>query len=289
MVLTNRMKMRILILYVIGMFAVCSFAQEKSTMKVLPDMIQEQEATRAILDFYQAYSSAQTITIEDSLMKKYLAKGLVEKVGRVSKSIDANPIIRAQDFSEDFAKTLSVSRLGDNWYMLNYMGDTPVHIPVRVALINGQYVIDYITPEWNGSLYGDSLLCEHPVYPAIDNSNPLAFLQTFYTAYALKYASMPENLAAQLASMRAEHFTSNALSQFKSASDNQILDGKPGYDLLIDDFDFDNLWRSSMKVTLLDDNTYQMSYAKWKTIHPAIVIKLIKQGGRYFIDGISKN
>lgn len=51
------------------------------------------------------------------------------------------------------------------------------NIPLRVAKINKRYMIDYITPEWNGDLYGDSLLCDNPVMPSINASEPLSLLK----------------------------------------------------------------------------------------------------------------
>lgn len=259
----------------------------KHSVKI--DSLQEREVANAILYFYKAYATDHTPAYEDALMTKYLTKEMIGKVARVGASTGADPIIRAQDISDDMVKSLSVNYLGDNWYMVNYKGDKQVNIPVRVVLIDGRYMIDYITPPWNNSLYGDSLLCEHPVYPVVAHSNPLSFLKTFYEMYTLKYAAMPADLTDQLAGLRAEYLSPNALAQFKAASDEQKLDGLHGYDLLVDDFDFDNLWRSSIKVTPLEENTYQISYNKWRTIQPKITIKLVKQGEKYIVDSIVKD
>lgn len=267
----------------------CNIEINSPSHSVKCDSLQEREATNAILNFYKAYTTNHTPAYEDALMTKYLTKEMIGKVARVGASTGADPIIRAQDISDDMVKSLSVNYLGDNWYMVNYKGDKQVNIPVRVALIDGRYMIDYITPPWNNSLYGDNLLCEHPVYPVIAHSNPLSFLKTFYETYTLKYAAMSADLSDQLASLRAEYLSPSALAQFKAASDEQKLDGLHGYDLLVDDFDFDNLWRSSLKVIPLEGDTYQMSYNKWKTIQPKITIKLVKQGEKYIIDSIIKD
>ena len=50
-------------------------------------------------------------------------------------------------------KTVSVKHLNDNWYEVNYTSakgsqyERAVSIPVRVVNVDGQYLIDDITPE----------------------------------------------------------------------------------------------------------------------------------------------
>ncbi len=252
--------------------------------------IGKQRVAESIRDFYKSYATIQTSAQRDALLKKYFTKGLIEKVERMARSTNVDPIIRAQDFDENFLKTLSTKSLGSNnpWYMMSYGEGKKTNIPVRVTMIKGQNMIDYITPMWNDSLYGDSLLCSPVTTSVIEASEPLGFLQNFYDVYTRLYASMPEGLSAQLETLRAQYLSPHALSQFKETADEQAADGWSPYDLLINDFDFDNTWRQSIKVTPLGKDTYKMSYTKWKNIHPALVVKVIKQGDKYLIDDISK-
>lgn len=260
---------------------------------VAADTTDERAAIKMIEEFYRAYASETPSLSKDSLSKKYLTKRLIEKVGRMTMATGVGPILRSQDTSEDIVNTLTVNRLGDDWYMVNYTWgkggqfEKTVNIPLKVVQVRGQYMIDYITPEWNGILYGDSLLCEHSELPAIDASDPVALLRTFYDVYTMEYASMPENLSVRLAALRTAYLTPKALKQFDEAANEEKLDGYIGYDLLIGDFDFDCLDRSPAKVTQLDEDTYQICYTKSKT--PSVLkFKLVKQGQEYRIDDISK-
>lgn len=255
------------------------------------DTIVEKDAINLIKEFYKVCLAEHPSKSLKSVNIK-LTKGLIEKLDRVRKATDCDPIIRAQDVSDDVLETLTVKHLNDNWYMVSYTWgkdgefESTQNIPLRVTKIDGQYMIDYITPIWNGSLYGDSLLCDNPVIPAINTSEPLSFLKTFYDAYTLKYCSMPEGLASQLASIRTEYLTPNALKQFDAVEKEEFLENNGhGYDLLILDFDFDNLSRPSIKITPINEDTYQVSFAKNKTLK----IKVVKQGQEYRIDSITKD
>ena len=254
------------------------------------DTIVEKDAINLIKEFYKVCLAEHPSRSLESVNIK-LTKGLIEKLDRVRTATGCDPIIRAQDVSDDVLETLTVKHLNGNWYMVSYTWgkgsefESTQNIPLRVAKIDGQYMIDYITPIWNGSLYGDSLLCDNPVIPAINTSEPLSFLKTFYDAYTLKYCSMPEGLASQLASLRTEYLTPNALKQFDEVEKKEFLeDNGHGYDLLILDFDFDNLSRPSIKITPINEDTYQVSSAENKTLK----IKVIKKGQEYRIDSITK-
>lgn len=269
---------------------------KKEKNVVIPaDTTAIQETVHMIKDFYMAYTThvLSDISSNDSLMEKCLTKSLVEKVERMRTAIGADPVIRAQDFRKDMVETLKFNHLYNNWYMVRYsytwFGDKDtVHtnIPLRVTQVDGRYMIDYITPAWNNSLYGDSLLFDHPMPQTIDASAPLSLVKTFYAAYTMAYCSMPEDLMSQLAALREKYLTTNALSQFEAAADENRLDGSIGYDLLIDYFDFDRLWLPSVKFTQLEDeDTYQMCYIRGETLC-TIKLKVTRQGKQYRIDSI---
>ncbi|MDR3365398.1 MAG: YbjP/YqhG family protein [Prevotellaceae bacterium] len=153
---------------------------------ILTEAIVEQEAIHAIKDFYTSYASniISEIASNDLLVQRFLTKRLIEKVDRMRAATGADPIIRAQDFREDVIETLQVKHLAGNWYMVSYdwVEDKKVDnvsIPLRIVKTDGGYRIDYITPEWNASLYGDSLLCDHLEPQEIDTSTPLIFFKNF--------------------------------------------------------------------------------------------------------------
>ena len=116
---------------------------------------EEQAVIKTVKEFYIAYTTnilhSKSTESNSLLMKKYLTKGLIAKVNRMIAATDADPIIRAQDFTEEAIKTLRVKHLNKNWYMLSYTfaafnGTTETNIPLRVIKTNNRYMIDYITP-----------------------------------------------------------------------------------------------------------------------------------------------
>ncbi|MDR1882463.1 MAG: DUF3828 domain-containing protein [Prevotella sp.] len=258
---------------------------------VKPDTVIKQEAIRMIRDFYKIYTMniLSGISSSDLPVKKYLTQRLIEKTDRIRTATDSDPVIRAQDFRKDVIETLSVGYLDKNWYMIGYTWDGKhTDIPLRVTRTNGQYMIDYITPVWNGSLYGDSLFFDNPEPQTIDASTPLCLLKTFYAAYTLEYCSMPENLTLRLAALRAAYLTPNASAQFEYSVNKYKLDGRLNYDLLIDYFDFDRLWLPSMKFSQSSEDTCLTSYTRGN-IPCTVKLKVIRQGEEYRIDSITKH
>lgn len=280
-----------LTLGVVQVFAVEVLENFTEKNAVVSDTFAVEKAMAEIRNFYVAYTAGllSDNSSPDSLMKKYLTKRLIEKVRRIRTATGADPIIRAQDFSENMVETLKIKHLNNNWYMVSYTcDDSHTNIPLRITQIKGQYLIDYVTPDWNDSLYGDNLLFDHPVPQTINTSAPLSFLKTFYEAYTMEYCSMPENLLPRLEALRKKYLTPNALSQFEAAANEYRLDGGIGYDLLIDYFDFDRLWLPSVKfIQLEDEDTYQMCYMRGKTLY-TIKLKVTRQGKEYRIDSITK-
>lgn len=262
---------------------------------VLSDTILKQEAVNMVKGFYQTYmingassDLRKSHDTEKMLEEKYFTKRLIEKNRRMVFSSGGNPVVRAQDYDEGADKTVDVKYLGDGWCMVSYGWDKRINIPVKVIRSNGQIMIDYITPDRYNDAYGDSLLCDNLKTPEINFSDPLSFLKSFYDVYTLKYSSMPVNLAGQLAKLRAEHLTEKALGQFKQALVEPELDGLVGYDLLIDDFDFDCILRPTIKIVLLAENTYQMSYTIGDWTY-AVNLKVVKKDNRYWIDSIERS
>lgn len=257
------------------------------------DTILVQERIRLIKSFYNAYmiNGLSSQYSNDLIKKRYLTKRLIEKIERVTLATGADPIIRAQDFTENAIETLNVRHLQDDWFVVDYkwnVSDDAIYreIPLKVIQVEGQCLIDYITPEWNGTLNGDTLLCSNMKSQPIDSSSPLIFLNTFYSAYLYEYCNMPENLSSRLSALREQYFSSKALAQFEETVNKYYLDGFPNYDLLIDFFDFDCLWIPSTTYTQLDKNTYQMRYLRWNNYPVIIIVGLIETEGKYKIDSI---
>ncbi|MFR1234827.1 MAG: hypothetical protein ACLSC9_00600 [Barnesiella sp.] len=225
------------------------------------------------------------------LCEKYITRALIQKIQRISYATGADAIIRAQDVNEAAIQSLYVEDLGDNWYLVHYLWDiddkgSDTEIPLKVQKAGDTCQIVYITPVWSGSLYGDKLLSNKEIVPReISQKSGQAFLESFYKTYLNPYIRISENLQPDLEILRTKYLTRNAAQEFNLAEQNQLADGVKGYDLLIDNFDFDYLWHKSLHISSLGDN-YIVEYKSGDKVHK-IVISLKKCNGNYFIDGIS--
>lgn len=225
------------------------------------------------------------------LCKSYLTEELLEKVNRLSAATDVDPIIRAQDANVDAIETLEIQPLAKNWYMVRYYWNkndstTLTEIPIKVQRIKGKCLITYITPIWSGSQYGDELVsCRFQNSRRIDQETAQAFLESFYKVYIAAYSGMPKDLSSKLALLRNRHLSENALAQYKNAEFENSMDGHSGYDLLIDNYDYDGNWRDNLNFKHLNDNDYLVSYGVNGKIFK-IFISIEKNGNDYIINEI---
>ncbi|WP_420187919.1 hypothetical protein M1B74_05975 [Bacteroides pyogenes] len=248
----------------------------------------EGKEIKMIKDFYISYAinvSDSADDRNDTLVRTNLTPDLIAKIRRVTSATNSDPIIRAQDFDKVFANTFNVRQLEGNWYMVSYASGSVdrTNIPIRLRETGGRLLIDYITPEWHGSLYGDSLLCRTEHQVIVDNSTHLSFVKTFYDAYVQAYCDMPVDLSSRLDSLRAKYCSQNALRQIRSANENEDF---PGYDLLIDYFDFDQLWIPSIICTPMATGSYRMTYTYWGKSVKSVNIGVVKKGKGYLIDKV---
>lgn len=95
-----------------------------------------------------------------------------------------------------------------------------------------------------------------------------------------------EELGSKLSSLRQHYLSPAALAQFKSAESKNIKDGLAGYDMLIDNFDFDCLWCMSIEITYLNGNNHQITYSADSKRHK-IVVAIKQQGNNYLIDRLN--
>lgn len=244
-----------------------------------------------IKTFYTAYITnvLHESSKNDSLCKTYMTKAMQAKRHRQSLAINADPVIRAQDTNTDAIKTLKVQHLTHNWYMVSYLWNlhdstSTIQIPIQVAPTKGRYLIAYITPTWSGTQYGDQLLSTALQAPqAIKQSSEQAFLESFYKTYTSIYCTMPIDLEERLATLRTQHLSPRALTQFDHASSEYLKDYLDGYDLLIHDFDFDAMWYTTIQCTPSRSHTYQITYTAGD-IHRKVTVSLTKRGTEYEID-----
>jgi hypothetical protein len=226
-----------------------------------------------------------------ALCETYLTEEQIEKVNRLKYATGADPVIRAQDATKDAIETLLVENLTDRWYMVTYFwrhedSSTAIEIPLRAQNIDGVCKITNIIPIWNGSRYGDELLsCGSNMTTAIGQTSEHTFIKSFYNVYLTQYCKMPKDLDSKLSFLRQQNLSRKALEEFKSAELEHIKDGLVGYDLLIDNFDFDPLWNHSVDLKHIGGNDFQFTYQVGSKVYTIVIT--LKQGiNGFVIDGL---
>ena len=241
------------------------------------------EAAKAVTTFYE-YALSESF---DPDLAPFMTKALAQKMQRATIGQDASAIIRAQDTDENMRESLSVKGLGGSWFMVSYATNGQSwEIPVKASHVDGKWLMSYITPQPLGSAYGDQLICTTKPTPVKDRTTPIGFLHDFYTAYLAAYGAMPENLADTLDVLRKKYLTPNALEQWKEAESAQEENGWPGYDLLINDFDFDWAAYPTLKISSAKDGRLQASFQSGNGVRQTIGLLVTGKKGNLRIDRI---
>lgn len=250
----------------------------------------DSEAVSILKEFY-AIELKSIIRKKEELKKnyaKYFTKAMRSKIWRMTWDAGTNMIIRAQDVPEDSCETLKIEPLGNSWYMVHYAYSrgTPYEgtkeIPVKVVKEDGEYRVGYITPESLGQQFGDSLWYSGGTFPKVDRNDPLDFVKSFYDLYTLNHSILSDNLLQELAAVRAEYLTPNALSRFNKMEELSSNDGYPEYDALIGRHDFEYPYRNDVWVHPTDKpDAFQVGVTG-----DTILINVVKQEDKYYINDI---
>ncbi len=189
-------------------------------------------------------------------------------------------------------KTVKAEHLEDDWYMVSYCWDSNEsslvsQIPLKAYLKDKKLQISYIPHSCNETKYGDNLLgCPaRREISDISQEGAREFLESFYDVYLYNYCSMSLNLYPNLKKLRENYFTQNAQADFKKAEDDYLIDHIEGFDLLVDDFDFDPMWYKSLEITDLGANGYKVSFSKGNYIEN-IIFTISKSQQGYMINSI---
>lgn len=135
------------------------------------------------------------------------------------------------------------------------------YIPIKVEHTpgRGRVRIAYVTPEWGGRQYGDWLF-DIRLTKVNDSKDAIAFLESFYKAYAYPYAMMAPAMENELELLRKTYCMPAMLEKY-SAMKKELVDMDGNVDPLINCSDFDAFWYRTLKVESLAGGAFMVSYA----------------------------
>ena len=249
------------------------------------------EQIRLFYDRYMVYFEEWNNNKLFDLQSKFLTPEMLEKKGRLANATDSDPILRAQDVSEYGRQSLTCRHLEGDWYEVAYRWDaqdtTAIHIPVRVEEDEkGQVRINYITPEWGGSRYGNHLF-DIPTPKVADRKDARTFVETFFKAYTYPYVKMSHTLQQDLEQLRKRYCTSSFLTGKYAAIKQEYMKDYEDIDPLVDCADFDAFWYPSIKIDSIDSHTFRFGYDTCvKGWHQNIKVVVTRESGRFLISDI---
>ena len=249
------------------------------------------EQIRLFYDRYMVYFEEWNNNKLFDLQSKFLTPEMLEKKGRLANATDSDPILRAQDVSEYGRQSLTCRHLEGDWYEVAYRWDaqdtTAIHIPVRVEEDEkGQVRINYITPEWGGSRYGNHLF-DIPTPKVADRKDARTFVETFFKAYTYPYVKMSHTLEQDLEQLRKRYCTSSFLTGKYAAIKQEYMKDYEDIDPLVDCADFDAFWYPSIKIDSIDSHTFRFGYDTCvKGWHQDIKVVVTRENGRFLISDI---
>lgn len=238
--------------------------------------------------FYIDYMTNLSKGIDNyELCKSNMTNGLLERIPRLVYAAGIDPVIRLQDINDNCIKSLVVEELGNNWYLVQYYWDenkkdSIIQIPVKTTNNTDSCKICYITPIWHNEKYGEDLIYKDTNTTEIDYSSGLNFIKSFYINYIAINCEMEANTETNLHKLRSTFMTTKAISQFEKARAYFEGDGCYGYDMLIDNYDFDLLWLNSINI-IKDSCGYTLSYKAANKIFK-VAFSVINDNGIYKID-----
>lgn len=249
------------------------------------------EQIRLFYDRYMVYFEEWNNNKLFDLQSKFLTPEMLEKKGRLETVTDSDPILRAQDVSEYGRQSLTCRHLEGDWYEVAYRWDaqdtTAIHIPVRVEEDEkGQVRINYITPEWGGSRYGNHLF-DIPTPKVADRKDARTFVETFFKAYTYPYVKMSHTLEQDLEQLRKRYCTSSFQTGKYAAIKQEYMKDYEDIDPLVDCADFDAFWYPSIKIDSIDSHTFRFGYDTCvKGWHQDIKVVVTRESGRFLISDI---
>lgn len=258
---------------------------EENTDTVAPD--EGSACEKWIVDAYRKW---MTRDYRDTILPKQLfTPELRAKLGRLNSVIDADALLRAQDYSDYGVTSVKCRPLGGDWYEVSYAwseGSEPVTIPVKVVADGDSYRLAYVTPEWGDYSKVDELLgrkgCDEVNQESADE-----FVRTFYCNYTYLYAMMVPDLEQKLQAMCGKYCSgrlNSKIAEIKEELKNDM--GGDGYDPLVQSCDFDIFWLDSLDVTNVAPGEYHISFKYSGDYTREWTVRVAEEDGKWVMDDI---
>ena len=244
----------------------------------------------SILNLYERMmSDSISYKTMKKILSKFMTKEMKEKYERQTMVGDVDLLLQAQDWSEYGRKTLACRNLSGLWYEASYTY-APNQAPTRIVLLvdtcRQKTLIAYVAPYLSEEIDCIDHAFDFETAQCIDNQDVHTFVRTFYNAYTDLYSSMPVNLEKKAKELRNKYITKKLSREFKEAENEYRKDGVKNYDLLIDCTDFDVYWRSSLTISSLGKNMFEISYHINSQCEKRLYVYVKNVNGHYKIDKI---
>ncbi len=240
-----------------------------------------------IKEFYFNYMNAYDKGDVQYVLQEYVTTPFIDKQQRMSWVTDSDPFLRTKEFDLENSKSLSIHPLGGNWFLATYViNDSLREIPLRLLRWGHGFQIDYVTPEHDGTAYGDTLLFDVPEPVLMSNKNPVEFVRTFYQNYGRMYAGIYERPESELQRFRSNYCTPKMLEQYRTVERDYRRQGHQMFDVLISDFDFDRTQLRDLDFKDMGDNQVLLTI-KGHEVNLHVVVSVAKYGNDYKIDEIN--
>lgn len=248
------------------------------------------EQIRLFYDRYMESIETGNRDKEQELLGEFLTPEMEEKRARLMSVTGGDELLRAQDVSKCGRQTLTCQHLEGNWFEVAYRWNAHDTVSIRIPLRaeeddKGRVRINYVTPFWGGSRYGDYLF-DISTQKVSDRLNARTFVETFFKAYAYSYATMSPTLEQDLEQLRKRYCTPFLQEKYAALNQQSQEDGEY-IDPLIDCADFDIFWYPSIRVDAIDSLTFRIGYDTgvkgWRT---NIKIMVTRKKRRFLLSDI---
>ena len=122
------------------------------------DVFDNQKAIQMLKEFYTAYitegiegSGRESVQRSQQILKKYVTAGLLDKISNDTQ-LDYDPFVNAQDFFDNWLKTLKVTKDESQQYVFNVSffswekDERPIEIKVLILKAGNEYMVGDILP-----------------------------------------------------------------------------------------------------------------------------------------------